>query len=1075
MVIDRGLACTQKVIHEDQCLPIPDDLSLEDAAAVTCVYATVIYSLIYMGNLEEGQSVLVHSACGGVGLAAIQICQMIGAEVYATVGSEEKVRYLTETLGVPRDHIFNSRNSSFLPGLMSKTDQRGVDIVLNSLSGELLHASWQCVARSGKMLELGKRDFIGHGKLDMDLFSENRSFIGVDLLQVLDDSPSLLHQMAQEMMAYLVSGRIQPIRPIHTYDAVDVKKAFRYMQSGQNMGKIVIRMPNDSSTLPTTKLHESTLYFTDGYSYLLVGGLGGLGRAVAMWMVEKGARHLIFLSRSDTSSPKRQSLVQDLISQGCSVTTVIGNVANMKDVERAVAAAPKPITGVVQLSMVLKVCSSKFPLILCQSLADLSWLDQDQSLRKMSFEEWKAALDPKVQGTWNLHHAMKHMPLDFFVLMASVAGICGWSGQANYGAANTFLDAFVKYRRSQGLVASVIDLGLMEDIGYVSEFSLTDTLARARSSSILMLEEGHLLKAMEKAMLSEKFDSPAQLIIGLGSSNVMSDDDLAVMYTQEARCSGWNNILSNLSQTSVVSKTDELREYMKAIQKAPELLDKPATEQRLTEELGKLIASYTSRPDDMTRDELANIAIDSLMTFEIRTWFRRHAAIELTLLDVSNAGTAGELSKIALRKLRDLLKKGESEKIQSKQSIEPVNEDYEKDTEIGKEIRPIPGQVPDWTSDSEGRVFLTGATGFLGAFLLEQFVSIPQVKSVACLVRAKNPEAGMERLYDTCRKFGISTNFRGKVFVVPGDITKDRLGLTRQRFDQLAKWTSVVFHFGAYANYTLPYSVHRSSNVLGTLEVLRFANSGRLKAVHHCSSISACGIPKTLEIETPEDQRPLIESQKISQTLGYSQSKFVSENIIWNAMENGFPIAIYRPGIVTGHSVTGVCKKEDLFNRILSHCVRLGCYPRPPDQLAQFVPIDFVCSAICHISLRRDSMGHAFNVVLPGEGQKITLKHIFELLSQLSPSPMRSMSFPEFTEVYLKGGDADVHVAGPVIVDRLAGYKTWWDEMDHISPFSMQNVYHALLDHPEVLQVKPMRELLKTYYDYWMHEAKNES
>lgn len=355
MVIARGLACTRKTIREDQCLPIPDDLSLEDAAAVTCVYATVIYSLIYMGNLEEGQSVLIHSACGGVGLAAIQVCQMIGAEIYATVGSEEKIRYLTETMGISADHIFNSRNSSFLPALLTKTEGRGVDLVLNSLSGELLHASWKCVARSGKMLELGKRDFIGHGKLDMDLFSENRSFIGIDLLQILDDDPSLLHQMAQEMMAYLISGRVQPIRPIHTYDAVDVKKAFRYMQSGQSMGKIVIRMPDNHSSLPVTQLHDSMPYFTDSSSYLLVGGLGGLGRAVAMWMVEKGARHLIFLSRSDTSSPKRQAFIQDLISQGCCITAVIGDVANMADVQRAIAAARMPIAGVVQMSMVLKV------------------------------------------------------------------------------------------------------------------------------------------------------------------------------------------------------------------------------------------------------------------------------------------------------------------------------------------------------------------------------------------------------------------------------------------------------------------------------------------------------------------------------------------------------------------------------------------------------------------------------------------------------------------------------------------------------------------------------------------------
>lgn len=202
-----GMMRTRKTITEDRCIKIPTDLSLEDAATMPAVFATAIYSLLHIGLLKKDQvrinqsygnsrvlmlhqSVLIHSACGGVGLAAIQICQVVGAKVYATVGNEEKVAYLQDNFGIPRDHIFNSRDDSFLKGIMKVTNGTGVKLVLNSLSGKLLHASWRCVAKSGKMIELGKRDFIGHGMLSMDLFLANRSFFGVDLSSITEEDPS---------------------------------------------------------------------------------------------------------------------------------------------------------------------------------------------------------------------------------------------------------------------------------------------------------------------------------------------------------------------------------------------------------------------------------------------------------------------------------------------------------------------------------------------------------------------------------------------------------------------------------------------------------------------------------------------------------------------------------------------------------------------------------------------------------------------------------------------------------------------------------------------------------------------
>lgn len=188
-VFGGGCFSTGIIISEKLCVKIPESLSFEDAATMPCVFSTVIHGLLDVGRLSEGDSVLIHSACGGVGLAAIQLCKMIGAEIYCTVGSEEKVQYLESTFGISREHIFNSRDASFLPDVLKATHGRGVDVVLNSLSGELLHASWNCVAEFGKMIEIGKRDLIGNGKLALEVFEFNRSYHGVDLGRLIELKP----------------------------------------------------------------------------------------------------------------------------------------------------------------------------------------------------------------------------------------------------------------------------------------------------------------------------------------------------------------------------------------------------------------------------------------------------------------------------------------------------------------------------------------------------------------------------------------------------------------------------------------------------------------------------------------------------------------------------------------------------------------------------------------------------------------------------------------------------------------------------------------------------------------------
>ncbi|PKY05762.1 putative polyketide synthase [Aspergillus campestris IBT 28561] len=627
-VLYQGLMGTRVTVPVRFCSRIPPGNSLEDAAATPCIFSTAIYSLISVGNLQAQQTVLIHSACGGVGQAAIQICQMIGAEIFATVGSKEKVQHLVEHNGIPEDHIFDSRSPSFLSGVMAMTKNRGVDIVLNSLAGELLHVSWKCVAPFGKMIELGKRDFMGHGKLDMHNFGANRAFFGVDLVSLAHESPEAMQMLGAQFYHYAAQGKLKPIRPVTVYEATDIKKAFRYMQSGQHMGKIVIRIPDQHTRLPVSQLQDGCQVYRSDAAYLLVGGLGGIGRAVATKMVQQGARHLVFLSRSSGESPQTKAFLQELESTaGCAVLVVKGDVSSHDDVCRAINSSPRPFAGIVHMAMTLK----------------------DQTLSQMTFNEWASVMPSKVQGAWNLHRAFKSTTLDFFVIIGSMAGIIGSAGQANYAAANTFLDSFVKYRQAQGLPASVIDLGLVGDIGFAAE-NKSPMLQHAQLSNIIVLNQQNVLKAVEIAVLASSIDAPNQLAVGLGTTGKKADIGARSIMPWDARVAGWDNIAMR-PETALDGHEEGVETFISSIEKDPTWLNRPEAYQTLLVRVGRAVAPYTSS-GEMDDDELGTVHVDSLVSVEVRNWIRRNLAIELSVSEMAGADTLAQLTTITMNALR---------------------------------------------------------------------------------------------------------------------------------------------------------------------------------------------------------------------------------------------------------------------------------------------------------------------------------------------------------------------------------------------------------------------------------------
>ena len=223
-----------------QAVKIPDNMNFTDAAAIPAVFCTSLYSLVNVARLQAGESVLIHAAAGGVGQAAIMIAQMIGADIYATVGSEEKKEHLMATYGLHRDQIFSSRTPIFAQQIRDKTHQRGVDVVLNSLGGELLRTTWGTLANHGRFVELGKLDIERNGRLDMATFAKSTTFAAVDLQLILQDKPAVIQELLVDVIDMFRTAKLRNITPIQVLPIDALGTALHDLQRGKAMGKIVI-------------------------------------------------------------------------------------------------------------------------------------------------------------------------------------------------------------------------------------------------------------------------------------------------------------------------------------------------------------------------------------------------------------------------------------------------------------------------------------------------------------------------------------------------------------------------------------------------------------------------------------------------------------------------------------------------------------------------------------------------------------------------------------------------------------------------------------------------------------------
>ena len=624
-------------------IQIPSGMDFVNAASLPLAFTVAYVGLVDTARLTAGQSVLIHAAAGAIGQAAIMLVKHLGVtEIYATAGSHEKRDLLQHEYGIPAERIFTSRDASFAPAVLAATKGRGVDLVLNSLSGPLLQASLSTIAPQGYLIEIGKKDIESNSLVALESFSRGISFISLDVPTLLRRSGPYVSRALGEIARLIEQQAAKPVHPVIVYPMQDAQAAFRFVQTGAQMGKVVLSagtdeqvhvVPRPKGITPRTRLRPDA-------SYLIVGGVGGIGRSVAHWLVAHGARNLILVSRSagDLDLDKNKNtdgalFIRELREAGCRVKPVSCDIALASSLTMALRLCEDddfpPVRGIIQGAMLLR----------------------DAIFEQMTLDDWSGGLRPKLYGTWNLHTEFSQPgSLDFFVMLSSVSGVVGIASQTNYAAGGSYEDAMARWRQSRGLPGVAIDLGPISDIGYVSTSAKVAERLR-KDGDFAMLDEDIVLRAVNAAVL-HPLGARSQIIVGLnsapgpqwdanGRSQLGRDARFAPLRPRsKASARSADGESTGASLTAQLTEASDRQEGAALIGTA------------IAAKLGDIFMTPVAEID--LSKPPAHFGVDSLIAVELRNMLVLQAAADISIFNILQTASLAALAELVAEKSRHL-------------------------------------------------------------------------------------------------------------------------------------------------------------------------------------------------------------------------------------------------------------------------------------------------------------------------------------------------------------------------------------------------------------------------------------
>ena len=613
MAIAVGAFASSVVTRAEMVVAKPTHLSFEEAATIPLAFVTAHYGLSHLASMVRGERVLIHAATGGVGLAAIQLAQRAGAEIFATAGNPEKRAYLRH-LGIGQ--VMDSRSLSFADQVLEATGGEGVDIILNSLAGAAISKGLSILAPYGRFIELGKRDIQADSPIGLLPFDRNLAFCSIALDRLCLDRPHQVGSMLEEVTDLVDSGALEPLRH-RAFDLSEAESALRCLAQARHMGKLVLTVgEREYMAAPCA---ERALFRPDA-TYLITGGVGGFGLAVGRWMVESGARHLVLMSRSGEPVAENREALRALLESPAQVVIAKGDVNEEVDVRRVINrinATMPALRGVVHGAMVI----------------------DDVLLQRMGLHQLRPVLEPKIGGAWNLHTSTAREHLDFFVMLSSMAGVLGTTGQGSYAAGNQFLDALASYRRSLGLPALTIGWGALSEVGYVSRHQ--DVERHLDRYGMGTLTPAEALDVLEQTL---RLGFTQVMAARLDWARFSSPDPSRAVVRKAGRFRGF--LVSPDAETGDLAREgDLLPQLLEAPPEQREALLESRVSERVAEVLGMSSQSVDS---DLA---LTDLGVDSLMAVELQAIIERDVGATVSLSTLLEAGTVSAIVRALLDQL----------------------------------------------------------------------------------------------------------------------------------------------------------------------------------------------------------------------------------------------------------------------------------------------------------------------------------------------------------------------------------------------------------------------------------------
>nr|WP_309235542.1 thioester reductase domain-containing protein [Streptomyces sp. TRM64462] len=675
---------------------------------------------------------------------------------------------------------------------------------------------------------------------------------------------------------------------------------------------------------------------------LVTGGTGSLGALFARHLVTAhGVRHLLLASRRGADAPGAGELIAELTGLGASVTVAAVDVSDRDALAGLLAAVPeqRPLRAVVHTAGVL----------------------DDGVIAAQTPDRLDAVLRPKADAAWHLHDLTRGLDLTAFVMFSSVAAVVGGPGQSTYAAANGFLDALARHRAAHGLPAASLAWGLWaQATGLTGDLTDTDRERIARSG-FRQVPTGQGLALFDLALRTGRPDTVATPL------------DLAVL-REQARVAA---VLAALVRVPARSTARD------AADAGPPLADRlagtsgeeayEAVLEALLQEVARVLGRSGGQGIDPERP-FPQLGFDSLTSVELRNRAAAVSGLSLPATVVFDHPTPRALATLlrdALLAARDVDGTGDGTGAGAATGGATVAGgpggphghggavDYAADIHLPDDIRPA-AEVVRTVSDPR-EILLTGASGFLGAFLLRDLMRTTSAR-IHCLVRGADEKAAYERLRGSLKWYRVWDEIdEDRLRVLVGDLADERLGLTEERFDTLARTVDVVYHAGATVHWLHPYQALRTANVGGTREVLRLAARHRTVPVHHVSTVGvfdgpvAPGVP--LKVTDPTGPAEALPS-------GYLRSKWVAEQVVGLARERGLPVSVYRVDVISGDQQNGACQTRDFVWLSLKGLLQAGTVPSGAGGRFHLLPVDYVSAAILGVSTRPEGAGgtyHLFN------------------------------------------------------------------------------------------------------------------